>query len=341
MPLDSARMEKCKNWALAALKICILSGFPLWKLCNLYISGNDSPYIPSSLVTTGYLLCLTGLAFFAGMQYGRRQPREALQSLIFFLLGAMFLLVNFEGIPLLEGAIPATEIVVNGLVFSVALLARRRFKARALTFWIWACAINIAREVGLRFCQFPEWYQASQSRFWQIVNDFPPGDLMEFYWISGFVSSVLYVAGIILAIRQLRAKETVKPSPNTAMLVALGVLILMIELAVSPSKFEKLDFLPVTTVNLVVILVAVLAIPKYQPAFFCLALAGVLTIGRTVGLDFYHGWSYPARGFEQGLLELLSAIGLTASVLWATATILVIRRAFVRRGHESLTATPD
>src|SRR5271170_8035924 len=210
MPLDSAQMEKCKNWVLAALKFFILLGFPLWKLCNLYISGNDSPYNPynpSSFVTVGYLLCLTGLAFFAGIQYGRRQPREALQSLIFFLLGAMFLLVNFEGIPLLEGAIPATEIVVNGLVFSVALLARRRFKARALTFWIWACAINIARAVGSRFCSFPDWHQAPQSRFWQIVNDFPPGDLMEFYWISGFVSSALYVAGIILAICQLRAKE--------------------------------------------------------------------------------------------------------------------------------------
>jgi hypothetical protein len=355
MPLDSAQMEKWKNWVLAALKFFILLGFPLWKLCNLYISGNgssyipsslvmtgyDSPYIPSSFLTTGYLLCLTGLVFFAGMQYGRRQHREALQSLIFFLLGAVFLLVTFEGIPLLEGAIPVTEIVVNGLVFSVALLARRRFKARALTFWIWACVINIAREVGLSFCKFPNWYQASQSRFWQIVNDFPPGDLMDFYWISGFVSSALYVAGIILVIRQLQAKETVRPSPNTAMLVALGVLVLIIELAVSLFKFGKPDFLPVITINLVVILVAVLAIPKYQPAFLCLALAGMFNIGRTFGLDFYHGWSYPPSGFGQGLLESLLTISITASALWATATILIIRRAFVRRCHESLTATPD
>jgi hypothetical protein len=344
MQLESVQKEKCKEWVLIACKIYILSGYLIWKLCNLYISGSGTPYLPSSYVTAGYIFCMSVLTFVAGIQYGRRQHLETRHLLIFILLGGIFILVNFEGVPLGEWIIrmiPATEIVVNGLVLLVALLARCSCKARALTFWIWACSINIAREAGLKFCVFPGWQHTRNSWFWQTVNNFPPGDLMDFYWISGFVSSALYVAGIILAIRQLRAKETVNPSPNTAMLVALGVLVLIIESAVSLSKFGKPDFLPVITVNLVVILVAVLAIPKYQTAFLCLALAGVLTIGRAFGLDFYHSWSYPPSGFGQGLLESLSTISITASALWAAATILIIRRAFVRRGHESLTATPD
>jgi hypothetical protein len=331
MQLDYSPKEKFKEWTLAAFKIYVVLGFVVWKLLNLYISGNDTSiiFIPSSTVAAGYVICLVFWTFTTGVQYGQGEHKKALHSAIFVLLGAIFLWVTFESIPLSEWTIPWVEIATNLTIFGAALIARRRFKARALTFWIWASSLNIIRELGMKVFNSLNRYRSPGSPFFHQVSGFPPGAFMEAYWIGGLVSSVLFVAGIILSVRQLRAKETVNPSPNTAMFVALAVMASIAGLPASRSLFQITDFLPVMAINLVLFCACIWGISKYQSAFLCLALAVLFTVGRTVGLDFYSHWSFPPHGFDQWFLEFLSALGIVAGVLRVTAIILIIRQIFI------------
>src|ERR1035438_3045993 len=114
------------------------------------------------------------------------------------------------------------DVLFNCLIIYYALNTRRVQRIRALTFWIWGCSINLIREIGLVLCNY--WPQplgnnennVFRNSFWGLLYNFPMGSFVEFYWLGYLLTGVLYVAGVILAIQKLRAKEQFKPSPNTA-----------------------------------------------------------------------------------------------------------------------------
>jgi hypothetical protein len=241
-------------------------------------------------------------------------------------------------LPILNQAAFLAAILFNGLVLCYALNTRRHHKIRALTFWIWGCSINLIREIGLVLCNY--WTPPmgniesnfGRTDFWGLFYTFPLSSFMQFYWLGLLLAGALYVAGVILAIQQLRAGGRFSLSPNTAMFVALGFLVLMILMGVSFMRLDHAEILPALAVNLTVLCVCVAGYRqvKFKVAVF-LILAAVLTVARNMVVYWqdrqhnliHYGTIYTV---EQWLMGLVLLGSIAATVFWGAGMVLIIRR---------------
>jgi len=333
MHLTPTNTDEWKEIPLSLLKIYVVLAYIVWEICDCYITGlgfSAGWNTVHSSITLGYVFSVVVLSLTAGVQYGRKKNRAASQTLAFALIGASFLFVdtvNLQNLGLWLWAIPRLDILINVAVLCCALIVRFRIKTRALTFFIWGCAINLVRETGIYYCEYPSWDIANSAPFWRSVHDFPGGSFLEFYWIGYIVAGVLFASGIILSIRQMQAKGMSKVSPNTAMYVALAILFLMIGMTISLSFFGHPEFLPTMIISGFVIYFSFKAYRQQRAALFIfLFLSGILTISQVAGLDLYQKWYFPPGEFESWLFDLLSIAGAIAGGLWAAGIILIILR---------------
>ena len=322
---------KAGEWTsilLCLLKIYVVSAYIVRDICFFCVWGaEDLSIFSPTVMATGYVLCIIGLSFAAVIQYKRKKHEGAFLTFLFILIGLAFLHLSFQGTSDWDWMIPGVDIWANGWIVCCCFVARRHFKTRAFTCWIWASSINLICEIGIQFCAYPSWHVVSDDSFWRLVHDYPLGNFLEFYWMGYITAGALYVSGLILAIQQMHAKDLVKPSLNTSMFVALGTLVLMIGLAISISVFRHPEFLPAAAVNGVVCLVSLNACRRQTPAaFLCLALASALTIARTAGLDLHQNWRVPPQDFEQWLFEILMSVGFMTTVFWYGGMVLIIQR---------------
>ena len=240
------------------------------------------------------------------------------------------------------------DVLFNCLIIYYALNTRRVQRIRALTFWIWGCSINLIREIGLVLCNY--WPQplgnnennVFRNSFWGLLYNFPMGSFVEFYWLGYLLTGVLYVAGVILAIQKLRAKEQFNPSPNTAMFVALGFLALLILMAISLARFESTGLLPTIAVNAVLLYFCLGGYRQFKSkAFICLASAAILTIARTIGiegLNRYHNGLHDGTiyTFEQWIVELLQIGSILAIILLGAGIIFVVQSISSKSGQPEI-----
>ena len=348
MHLIPTKKEECQNIVPALFKAYIVTAYIIWKLSSLYISGEGSPFMPPFAVTIGYILSIVVLSFVAGVQKGRKQNEAALRTLVFIVIGIVFLSIGFQAGSILTQIAFLTDVLINCLVLCYALNVRRSQKIRVLTFWIWGCSINLIRELGLLICNY--WSQQSgnyensvfNKSFWGLFYNFPTGSFGEFYWLASLLAGVLYVAGVILVIQKLRTKEQFNPSPNTAMFVALGFLAAMILMAISLARFESTGLLPTIAVNAVLLYFCLGGYRQFKSkAFICFASAAILTIARTIGLEGlnrYHNWLHDGTiyTFEQWIVELLQIGSVLAIVLLGAGIILVVQGISSKSGNRRL-----
>ncbi len=315
----------------------IVLAYAIWKSISVFICGESSPFIPPVALTVGYLFCILVLAFVAGRQVERKENKSAIWTFIFVMVAMAFCLMNFPGSPAFRAVIFWSELLASGLVLCYVWKARRFQRTRALTFWIWGGAINIVRETGLLLCNYwtPPLGNAGyvgRTDFWGLMYYFPASSFLEFYWLGFLLTGVLYVAGLVLICQRLQSKEEFKPSPNTAMYVALGFLALMILMAVSFMGLRHAELLPTVAVNLAVLYFCFLGHQKFRMnAFAFLAMAAILTLVRVVGLvalDWYHNRLHNGGIYavEQWLIQMMLLGSVLAMVFWGMGIILIIRR---------------
>lgn len=348
MHLIPTKKEEWQNLVPALFKAYIVTAYIIWKLSSLYISGEGSPFMPPFGVIAGYILSIVVLSFVAGVQKGRKQNEAALRTLVFIVIGVVFLSIGFQAGSILTQTAFLADVLMNGLVLCFALNTRRFQKMRALTFWIWGCAINLIRELGLLI--FNYWSQQSgnyensvfHKSFWGLLYNFPTGSFAEFYWLGSLLTGVLYVAGVILAIQNLRAKDQFSPSPNTAMFVALGFLASMILMAISLARFESTGLLPTIAVNAVLLYFCLGGYRQFKSkAFICLVSAAILTIARTIGiegLNRYHNWLHDGTiyTFEQWIVGLLQIGSILAIILLGVGIIFVVQSISSKSGQPEI-----
>jgi hypothetical protein len=206
----------------------------------------------------------------------------------------------------------------------------------------------LIRELGLLICNY--WSQQSgnyentvfHKSFWGLLYNFPTGSFAEFYWLGSLLTGVLYVAGVILAIQKLRAKDQFNPSPNTAMFVALGLLASMILMAISLARFESTGLLPTIAVNAVLLYFCLGGYRQFKSkAFICLASAAILTISRTIGiegLNRYHNWLHDGTiyTFEQWIVGLLQIGSILAIILLGVGIIFIVQSISPKSGQSEI-----
>jgi hypothetical protein len=270
-----------------------VAAYIVWKFSSLYISGENSPFSPPFALAAGYMLSIIVLSFKAGIQIGRKQNEAAVRTLVFLVIGVVFLSINFQAGPILKQITFFADVLINTSVLCFALNARRSQKKRALTFWIWGCSINLIREIGMVLCNY--WtpplgnIQSNFGRtdFWGLFYSFPSSSFMEIYWLGYLLTGVLYVAGVILIIQEQRAKDQFSLSPNTAMFVAFGFLASMILMGISFLRLEHAELLPALAINGVVIYFCFGGFRHLKSkAFVLLASAAILAVARIVGVYF-------------------------------------------------------
>jgi hypothetical protein len=248
-----------------------------------------------------------------------------------------------ELVSILNHATFLAAVVFDGLVLCYALNARRHQKMRALTFWIWGSSINLIREIGLVLCNY--WTPPlgnigsnfGRTDFWGLFYSFPSSSFMEIYWLGYLLAGVLYVAGVILIIQEQRAKEQFRPSPNTAMFVALGVLVSMILMGISFMRLEHAELLPALAINAVVAYFCFVGYRLFKAkAFVCLVLAAILPVARIIVvylLDQYHNRIHNGgiSTTEQWLLGLMLLGSIMAIIFWGVGIIYIIQHICLRR----------
>jgi len=324
-------------------KAYVVAAYIVWKLSSLYISEENSPFAPPVAVAAGYVLSIIVLSFVAGIRMGRKQNKAAVRTLVFVVIGVVFLSISFQAVSILRQITFLADVLINGLVLCYALSVRRSQKTRALTYWIWGCLINLIREIGLGLCNY--WTpplgnvenNLGRTDFWGLFYSFPSSSFMEIYWLGYLMSGVLYVSGIILIIQEQRAKDQFSLSPNTAMFVALGFLASMILMGISFLRLEHAELLPALAINGVVIYFCFGGFRHLKSkAFVLLASAAILAVARIVGvylLDWYHNRVHNGgiATAEQWLLELLLLGSIVAIVFWGAGIIFIIQRIRIQR----------
>jgi hypothetical protein len=165
---------------------------------------------------------------------------------------------------------------------------------------------------------------------------------VEFYWLGYLLAGVLYVAGVILVIQKLRAKEQFIPSPNTAMFVALGFLASMILMAISFMRLGYAELLPAIVINSAVLYFCFVGYRQFKSnAFVFMALAAILTVSRIMGLNllnWYHNQIQDGTIYtiEQWLVELMLLGSILGIVFWGAGIVLVIQRISSRTGQPEI-----
>jgi len=344
MHLIPNKKDEWENLVPTLFKAYILTAYVVWKLSSLYISGEGSPFMPPFAVTIGYVLSIAVLSFVAGLQKGRRQNEAAMRTLVFIVIGGVFLSIGFQAGSILRQIAFFADVLINGFVLCYALNTRRSQKMRALTFWIWGCSINVIREIGYLLCNY--WSpplgnnlsNVGRTDFWGLLYNFPMSSFVEFYWLSYPLAGVLYVAGVILVIQELRSNEPFVPSPNTAMFVALGILASMILMAISFMRLGYAELLPTLVINSAALYFCFVGYRQFKSkAFIFLALAAILTAGRMVGLNLLNGYHNRLHdgtiySMEQWLVELMMLGSILAIVCWGAGIIFFIQRTSSRSG---------
>ncbi len=337
MHLIPTNKKEWQNSGSSLFKAYVAMAYILWKMSSLYISQERSPFAPPFAVTAGYILSIVVLSFVAGIQKGRKQNQAAMRTLLFIVIGVVFLSISFQAGFVLNRIAFLAEVLVNGFVLCYVLNARRFGKVRALTLWIWACSISLIREPGLMLCNYllpPLGNNVSNIRrtdFWGLMYNFPITSFIEFYWLGYLLAGVLCVAGVVLTIQKLRAKEEFNPSPNTAMFVALGFLASMILMAVSFMRLGHAELLPAAVINSALLYFCFVGYQQFRSsAFVYLAIAAILTIVRTIGLvsmDWYHNSIHNGGIYttEQWLLELLLLGSIMAAIFWGAGIVSLVR----------------
>jgi len=324
-------------------KAYVVAAYVVWKLSSLYISGEESPFAPPFAVAAGYMLSIVVLSFEAAVQIGKKQSEAAVRTLVFVVIGVIFLSISFQAGPILNEITILADVLINGLVLFYILSVRRSQKKRALTFWIWGCLINLIREIGLVLCNY--WTPPmgniesnfGRTDFWGLFYCFPLSSFMEINWLGYLLAGVLYVAGVILIIQERREREQFKTSPNTAMFVALGFLVSIILMGISFMRLGHAELLPALAINPVVMYFCFVGFRQFKSlAFIFLALAAILTVVRIIAVDLldqYHNRIHDGTIYttEQWLVELMSLGGILAIVFWGAGIISIIQRIRVRR----------
>ena len=328
---------------LRLVKIYIALAFFCWKLSCLYISGPDglsfnfASSLWSRVIEAGYAIGVLVLVGHAVVRFKSRLYKGMTQNLIFAGLGLVFWLfgsgcsfavVNSVGMLALLG--------INAGMSFFAWKAWRYFRTRAMVYLFWGYAINLVREIGMRYSVEANAQVVpglgDTSRFWMMVNDFGWSALhaewlLEFYWLGYIVSSVLIAAGMILLLRQLRSEIPQPVSPNTAKYVAAATLFLLIGLYPSLAVFGSPDFVTAIAVNAVIFSYSAAAYWKSKADAFALWVwASGITVLLTLVRQFHRSWIYPPREFDQLLLELLTVGSLVAGLLWMAGFVLAIRQ---------------
>jgi predicted tellurium resistance membrane protein TerC len=337
MHLIARKKEGWQNLVPTLCKAYLVMAYIVWKMSSLYVSQERSPFTPPSAVTGGYILSIVVLSFVAGIQKGRRQNAAAMRTLLFIAIGVVFLSMSFQAGFVLNRIAFVADVLVNGLVLCYVLNARRSEKMRALTLWIWGSSISLVREPGLMICNYflpPLGNNVSNIRrtdFWGLLYNFPITSFIEFYWLGYLLAGVLCIAGVVLTIQKLRAKEEFNPSPNTAMNVALGFLAAMILMAISFMRLGHAEFLPAVAINSAMLYACFVGYRQFKSnAFVFLGLAAILTMARSVGLvstDWYHNSIHNGGIYtiEQWLLELLLLGSIMATIFWGAGIVSLVR----------------
>ena len=338
-PSISAKTVDWKRLATFFFKSYIIVAFAIWKLNSIFVSGDKSPFEPPFPIIAGYLLCVVVLSCVAGFQIGQKQNNAALRTFIFIAIGLVFLSISFESRQIFRLIAFFADILINGFMVIYLLCIRRSRNWRSLTFWIWACSINLAREIGLLFCNY--WLPPfgnnmstiNRKDFWGLMYNFPVNNgFMEFYWLGYLLAGVLSVAGIALAVQKFRFKEKFNPSPNTAMLVALGFTVCMVLAAISIMRLNHAEFLPTIAINATAIYFCFTGYWRFKStAFILFAIAAILTTLRIVGLvslDWYHNSIHNGgiATVEQWFVELLLMSSVVAIICWSAGIIFIFRR---------------
>jgi hypothetical protein len=323
-----AKAEHWVGFVLSLLKIYVVAAYLVWGMFDLYVQNGNNPSIAPPAMRSGYFLCLIVLVFAAGIQLGTGRREMALRTGAFILIGTLFLLMSLQVQPFwLWMMVFATNIVINGSVLLCALAACRHFKMRAFTFWIWACSINLVREIGIVLCKYPYAVDKRSLPLWRLMNDLPAGNFLEFYWIGFIVAGVLWAAGSILVIRHVLTQGRAAVSTNTAMLAALSVLVLLIGMALSFSLFQSPSLIPTAAIGGVVFFFSLAAYCRHRtPAFAFLVVACAINIVRTAVMAMHHSWPEKSGSFVQLFFELLSLGGVISGVLWGVGNCLLIQR---------------
>ena len=96
MRLIPTKKEDWQNLVSALFKAYVVTAYIIWKLSSIYISGEGSPFMPPFAVTSGYILSIVVLSFVAGVQKGRKQNEAAVRTLVFIVIGVVFLSISFQ-----------------------------------------------------------------------------------------------------------------------------------------------------------------------------------------------------------------------------------------------------
>jgi hypothetical protein len=337
MHLIPKNKEEWWNVVPTLCKVYVTAAYLVWKMSSLYVYQEQSPFAPPSAVTDGYIFGIVVLSFAAGIQKWRGQNAAAMRTLIFIMIGVVFLGISFQAAFVLNCIAVVLDLLVNGMVLCYVLNARRTEKMRALTLWAWGSSIGLVREPGRFLCNYflPLWgnnmSNIRRTDFWGLFYNFPRTSFMEFYWLGYLLAGVLCIAGVVLTIQKLRTKGEFSPSPNTAMYVALGFLVAMILMAISSMRLRHAEFLPVLAINSALLYACFVGYRQFKShAFVFLSVAAVLMMARTIGLDsldWYHNSIHNGGIYtiEQSLLGLLLLGGIVATIFWGVGIVFLVR----------------
>jgi hypothetical protein len=335
---------------LRLVLVYIATAFVFWKSGCFYIYGDaglsftfsSSPW--STAVGAGYVAALFILAVHAALQFKSGRYQGITRTLIFgglglllFTLGAGFSYTSINVLSALAG------LGINALLLYCAFKGWRYFRTRAFVYWVWAFAINLVREIGIR------WLTEANSSASGVTGGFGrflvfthlPGRsshahswwFPELYWLGHIVSSVLIVAGVILLIGQLRSSGRRAQSPNTAKYAAAGVLLMLVGIYPSLAYFGSPGIVTTFLATAVMLWCSVLAWRRWSIAGFAFwAWASGLALLVMLGGLLQHNRVYPPGGFDQttlALIQLMSALiamaNLVAGILWVAGLMLILR----------------